>query len=211
VASKDIPALRNYATAEDVLFSYLRIPLAVDARPCGRNTKASQECAKLVLHNWSDVSELNRPAILVMTTPEKFSSYLVLIGLDAENALVIDPQQQRHSLALSRIGRDWTGEIIYLWKRPPGFSETLLLGDSSATIAWVAQQFANLDHQKEPLTDDLFSLELQERIKIFQRTQNLHTDGAINERTLMRINELLGIDTTLLTHFQETQNHVPTP
>ena len=203
--------IRNYHDAEDTLFTYLELPLAPETRPCGRNLKTPQECAKLPLHTWTDVKGINRPAILVMSTPEKFSTYVVLIGLNNDNAFVINDQQQKTIVPLNKIGREWTGEIVYLWKRPPGFTDTLLLGDTSPTVAWVAQQFAKLDKQKDPLSDDLFSLALHERIKIFQRITGITVDGNINEQTLLKMNEAVGADQTLLSEFSETPNHVPTP
>jgi general secretion pathway protein A len=203
--------LRNYHDAEDIFFTYLGAPLAPETRPCGRNLKASQQCAKVSLHTWTDVSELNRPLILIMSTPEKFSTYLIMIGLNAENALILNEQQEKIIIPLAKLGRDWTGEAVYLWKRPPAFSETLVLGDSSPTVAWVAQQFAKLDKQKDPLSDDLFSTALQERIKIFQRSKGITVDGNITEQTLLKMNEAVGADKTLLTEFNETNNHVPTP
>ncbi|MFO1390032.1 AAA family ATPase [Cellvibrio sp.] len=219
-------SIRNYQDAEDIFFEYLELPLATETRPCGRNLKAPQQCAKVSLHTWTDIRELNRPVILVLSTPEKFSTYVVLLGLKDESALIINAQQQRQIIPLNKIGRDWTGEAVYLWKRPPGFSETLLLGDTSPTVAWVAQQFAKLDKQKEPLSDDLFSIALHERIKIFQRTRGVTADGNITEQTLLKINEAVGADQTLLTTFDESienepqinkneskeaVNHVPTP
>nr|WP_308429283.1 AAA family ATPase [Cellvibrio zantedeschiae] len=203
-------ALRNFHDAEDIFFNYLSVPLAAETRPCGTNLKTSHQCAKVSLHTWTDVSDLNRPVILIMSTPEKFSTYLVLIGLNTENAWVLNEKEEKVIVPLAKIGRDWTGEAVYLWKRPPGFTETLLLGDSSATVAWVAQQFAKIDKQKEPLSDDLFSLALHERIKIFQRSKGIPVDGNINEQTLLKLNETIGADKTLLTEFSET-NHVTTP
>lgn len=211
VSSAPNITLRNYHDAEDSFFSYLGVPLAPETRPCGKNLKASQVCTKVSLHTWTDVSELNRPLILIMSTPEKFSTYLILIGLNAEKALVINEQQEKIIIPLANIGRDWTGEAVYLWKKPPAFTETLFLGDSSPTVAWLAQQFAKLDKQKEPLSDDLFSLALQERIKIFQRSKGITVDGNINEQTLLKLNEAVGADKTLLNEFNETDNHVPTP
>lgn len=196
-------SIRNYHDAEDIFFEHLELPLAAETRPCGRNLKIAQQCAKVSLHTWTDIKELNRPVILVMSTPEKFSTYLVLIGLHEENALILNAQRENIVVPLSKVGRNWTGEAVYLWKRPPGFSETLLLGDTSPTVAWVAQQFAKLDKQKEPLSDDLFSLALHERIKIFQRMQGINADGNINEQTLLKVNELVGADQILLTDFSE--------
>jgi len=197
-------AIRNFHAAEDIFFSYLAVPVAPETRPCGKVLRANQQCVKISTHTWTDVTELNRPAILIMSTPEKFSTYLVLIGLNADNALVINEQQERSVVPLTKIGRDWTGELVYLWKKPPAFTETLVLGDSSPTVAWLAQQFAKIDNQKDPLTDDLFTLALQERLKIFQRTKNITAEGNIDEQTLMKVNEVVGIDKTLITDFKES-------
>jgi len=201
--------IRNYHDAEDALFTYLTIPLAPETRPCGQNLQASQQCAKLKLNSWTDITDLNRPVILVMTTPDKFSTYLILIGLNAETAFIINEQQQQLSIPLAKIGQDWTGEVIYVWKKPPGFTETLFLGDSSPTVAWLALQFAKIDKQREPLSDDLFSLALHERIKIFQRTKNINVDGNINEQTLMKLNEVLGTDKTLVSDIKESHPKEP--
>jgi general secretion pathway protein A len=193
--------IRNYKTAEDNLFTYLGLPLASNTRPCGKNTNTTMQCEKVTLHSWTEVAEINHPAILIMVTPEKFSTYLVLIGINQEQALVLNEQEEKVVLPLEKIGHEWTGDIFYLWRKPQEFSEPLRLGDSSATIEWVAQQFAKLDKQKEPLTNDLFSLALHERVKIFQRSKGLPVDGIIDDQTLMKINEAVDIDKTLITDF----------
>ncbi|MES2822988.1 MAG: AAA family ATPase [Pseudomonadota bacterium] len=194
-------SIRNYKTAEDVLFTYLGLPLATETRPCGKNLNSSLLCEKVSLHTWTEVADVNRPAIIMLATPEKFSTYLVLIGIDQDNALVLNEQHKRETVPLTKIGSSWTGDIFYLWKKPQDFTEPLILGDSSATVAWLAQQFAKLDKQTDPLTDDLFNIALQERIKLFQRAKGLHPDGIIGQQVLMKVNEALSIDKTLLTDF----------
>lgn len=193
--------LRNYKRAEDSLFSYLGIPLTSEARPCGKNAKTALHCEKTSVHTWTELGEINRPAILMLATPEKFSTYVVLLGLNDETALVLDEHQQKTKVPLATLGREWTGEIVYLWKKPASFSETIVPGDSSATVEWVANQFAKLDKQKDALTNDLFSLALEERVKIFQRSKGLTPDGTINQATLMKLNEAAGIDKTLIPDF----------
>ncbi|MES2675531.1 MAG: AAA family ATPase [Pseudomonadota bacterium] len=194
-------SIRNYKTAEDVLFTYLGLPLAPETRPCGKNLNSSLLCEKVSLHTWTEVADVNRPAIIMLATPEKFSTYLVLIGIDQDNALVLNEQHKKETVPLTKIGSSWTGDIFYLWKKPQDFTEPLILGDSSPTVAWLAQQFAKLDKQTDPLTDDLFNIALQERIKLFQRAKGLHPDGIIGQQVLMKVNEALSIDKTLLTDF----------
>jgi general secretion pathway protein A len=204
-SSSSVPVLgfmvRNYKKAEDSLFSYLGIPLTSDARPCGKNPKTPLHCEKTSVHTWTELGEINRPAILILATPDKFSTYVVLLGLNEDTALVLDERQHKIKVPLATLGREWTGEIVYLWKKPASFSETIVPGDSSATVEWVANQFAKLDKQKDALTNDLFSLALEERIKIFQRNKGLTADGTINQATLMKLNEAAGIDKTLITDF----------
>jgi general secretion pathway protein A len=193
--------IRNYKAAENILFTYLGLPIAAETRPCGASTKNAQQCTKKSLHTWTEVGEINRPAIIVLATPEKFSTYVVMIGIHQDKAQVLDEQGQKVTLSLANLGTMWTGDIVYLWNKPKDYSEPLTLGDSSSTIEWVAQQFAKLDKQIDPLTDDLFNIALQERVKIFQRAKGIHPDGTINQQTLMEINAALNIDKTLLTEF----------
>jgi general secretion pathway protein A len=193
--------IRNYKTAENSLFNYLGLPIAAETRPCGTNTKNTQQCVKKTLHTWTDIIEVNRPAIIVLATPEKFSTYVVIVGIQQDKARVIDEQGQPVTISLAALGTLWTGDVVYIWNKPRDYSEPLTLGDSSSTIEWVAQQFAKLDRQTDPLTDDLFNIALQERVKIFQRTKAINPDGTINQQTLMALNAALNIDKTLLTEF----------
>jgi general secretion pathway protein A len=193
--------IRNYKTAENILFDYLGLPIAAETRPCSTNSKNTQQCAKKMLHTWTDIIEVNRPVIIVLATPEKFSTYVVIIGIQQDKARVIDEQGQEFTISLAMLGTMWTGDVVYIWNKPRDYSEPLTLGDSSSTIEWVAQQFAKLDKQIDPLTDDLFNIALQERVKIFQRSKAIHPDGTINQQTLMAMNAALNIDKTLLTEF----------
>ncbi|HWV14957.1 MAG TPA: AAA family ATPase [Cellvibrio sp.] len=191
----------DYKSAESRLFTYLGFPLAANTRPCGKNNKSGVQCEKLSVQTWTEIGEINRPVILTLATPDKFSVYVTLIGLSQENALLLDDKNHKVSVPLSKLGGAWTGDILYLWKKPQDFSEPLTLGDTSPTIEWLAQQFAHLDKQNDPLTNDLYNIAFNERIKLFQRTKGLPIDGIINQQTLLKVNEALAIDKTLLTDF----------
>lgn len=194
-------AFANYAEAENVFLLWQGYPLATDNRPCAATNDSRVSCEKLKINSWRDLQELNRPAILVLNTPDKFSRYAVLVGIKNTQGLLINDSQQTETINLSELGQHWTGEIFYLWTTPPGFENTLTLGDSGPTVEWVSQQFAKLDKQKNPLADDLLSLALQERIKIFQRTQGINITGNIDKPTLQKLNLKLKIDKALTTAF----------
>jgi general secretion pathway protein A len=204
LALQDV-AIENYTQAEDNLLRYLNFSLNPNLRPCRSNSNSSNNnspaCEKVTLHNWAELVEINRPAIIVLSAAEKTPRYIVLVGINQENARVINAQQQSVNLALAKMSYAWTGEIFYLWQKPENVNLPLTLGNNSETVAWVAQQFALLDKQETPLADNVFTIALQERIKLFQRAQGLQPDGIIGQRTLMKINEVQSIDKTLLTDF----------
>lgn len=192
----------NYTDAENQFLLWLGFPLAMENRPCSANSDAKFLCEKIKLSSWRDIQELGHPVILVLNTPEKFSRYVVLVGINSTHGLVLDENQTTTTIPLTNLGQRWTGEIFYLWTNPPGFENTLTLGDSGPTVEWVSQQFAKLDKQKNPLADDLLTLNLQERLKIFQRSQNLNMSGNIDKATLQQLNLKLAIDKSLLKEFK---------
>ena len=60
----------------------------------------------------------------------------------------------------------------------------------------VATLFARLDGQPQALADTTFNAPLQQRVRLFQRQQGLEDDGVVGVQTLLKLNELLGIDVT---------------
>ena len=59
-------------------------------------------------------------------------------------------------------------------------------------VAWLAQEFARLDGQPRPLTQDSFTAELDTRVRLFQRQFNLRDDGVVGMKTLLKLGEVRG-------------------
>ena len=72
----------------------------------------------------------------------------------------------------------------------------MALGDTGAAVSQVANLFARLDGQSRTLADKQFNDALQQRVRLFQRQEGLEDDGLVGVRTLLRLNERLGIDTS---------------
>jgi general secretion pathway protein A len=75
-------------------------------------------------------------------------------------------------------------------------------------VAQVAGLFARLDAQPQPLTTEDFNAALQQRVRMFQRTHGLEDDGVVGVRTLLKLNELLGVDTTATAARERLQDPV---
>ena len=70
----------------------------------------------------------------------------------------------------------------------------LAAGASSAVVREVAQLFAQLDGQEQLLADTVFNAALKRRVILFQQKYALEDDGVVGMQTLLKLNELLGID-----------------
>lgn len=183
--------------AKMALFSYLGIGVNKEDYPCWQLAERSIDCRRSELQNWEEFKGINRPAVLTLNTKDKLVSYALVIGLSGKEAILHDTGNNTYRKDLKDLGPLWSGEVFYIWQRPPGFKNPLTRGQRSETIGWLAKQFAHLDGQPAPLTNTYFNEILERRVKIFQRDNGLSDDGIIGEQTLMKINEALDIDKTL--------------
>jgi len=194
-------AIADKTRAQSILFGHLDFTINPNAHPCWQINTQGQHCSTAKFDTWEEISSLNRPLVLSIVTPDKFNAHAVLIGLQGDSALVIGDDEKHHVIPLDTLGPLWTGEVFYAWKKPKDYKEPLSMGDRSTTVAEVADQFALLDAQPTPLTTKRFNKALRERVKIFQRENGLTSDGILGERTLMKLNESLGLSTTLSRDF----------
>jgi len=188
---------KNYAEAQYNLLTHLGFEVSSETHPCWELTKDRIQCKNTTLETWSELRALNRPAVLILTTPERFTSHATVVGLGETEAEVINSQGETVLVPLTELGPLWTGEVFYIWKRPRGFVEPLVVGQRNSVIQWLAEQFAILDGHSDPLTNKLFTATMQRRVKIFQRSHGLKDDGIVGEQTLMKVNEVMGIDQSL--------------
>lgn len=196
-ALTDNLVIRDLNSAQALLFNYLDFEVNQVSPPCWQMTESGYQCNDDKLTTWDELMLLNRPAVLSVVTKGKFKGFSVLIGLNDTKALLLDNNQTKVSVPLQELGPQWTGEIFYAWKKPEGYEKPIGLGTSNAIVTEIAKQFALLDAQPNPLTSKRFNKHLQDRIKIFQNQNNLIADGIIGERTIMKLNEALGLSTTL--------------
>ena len=175
------------------LFNAHEIRTKLETYPCWETEKHGLSCERIRLKTWDELRSLNRPAVLELITSSKHQAYAVIIGLDKTHAILIDSRGKRISTPLAEIGEQWTGQTMYLWHKPKSYTKPIAYGTSSPLVDWVAQQFSLIDRQTIPLANENFTITLRERIKIFQTQYGLENDGIIGARTIMKLNEALGL------------------
>ena len=170
---------------------------AVAAYPgdlCDRALTGDLACVIGEALTWNELERLDRPVLLDMVTPERFAAGAVLLGVEDRSGWALGREGELMEVPLGELAGAWTGGYRFLWQPPEGFDVPLALGDESPVVAQVARLFAQLDGQAQPLTGDLFTAALQQRVELFQRSQGLEDDGVVGAQTLLKLNAALGID-----------------
>lgn len=163
--------------------------------PCPGATVAGLACYRDTVRTWDALQAYDRPLVLDLVTPQRFRGAALLLGLSGQSARLAGTDGVRE-VPLSELTPLWSGDFYLLWHPPAGFDGPLALGDDSPVIAEVAKMLAQLDGQQQPLAGSRFNEALQTRVRLFQRAHHLEDDGVVGVRTLLELNEQLGIDTT---------------
>ena len=166
------------------------------AQPCSGTTQAGVACVEGQAQTWGELDPFDRPLLLDMVTPERFSAVVLLLGIEGRAAWVL-AEQGVAKVDLAEIGPLWTGRYRFLWHPPRDFERPLSIGDNNLVVAEVANLFARLDGQQQSLAGQRFNEALQRRVRLFQREHSLEDDGVIGVQTLLKLNEQLQIDATM--------------
>lgn len=185
---------QDHALAE--LLNVVGVPYDGALYPCWVVSKQGLKCETQKLSTWEEFKVVNRPAVLTITTPGRHTGYVTVVGVKESDAWVRVDGELRQ-VPLVELGRLWTGEMVFVWRRPEAFKEAIGLGSRGPLVSWVAEQFAALDQQGAPLAREHFNAQLQKRVKLFQRSQNLNDDGFVGMQTLLKLNEALGVEKSL--------------
>ncbi len=168
-------------------------PDPIPAQVCTDGIHYGVACVVETAQTWEELQHLDRPVVLDMVTPERFSAGVLLLGIEGRFAQVLSVDGIVQ-VSLADLGPLWSGQYRFFWRPPPDFAGPLSLGDVGAVVAAVAQLFARLDGQDEALANNRFNAALQQRVILFQRQQQLEDDGVVGMQTLFKLNEVLAID-----------------
>ena len=188
--------IRSRRDALASLAAYLEID-ATTGNICRGIESRGWRCESLRAGSWDDLLEFDRPVVLTLVSPARFVSYGVLVAVDGETGVLL-ADDRRHRVSLAELGPMWRGGFELFWQPPGDYAGPVSLGDRGPMVAWLAQAFAALDEQSQPLADDEFNAALDARVRLFQRQFNLQDDGVVGIKTLLRLNAVRGEGTALL-------------
>lgn len=178
------------------LLGFLGVEVSNSLYPCWIVDKKGLHCETQKATTWDEFKRYNRPAVLSLSTANRQAGYVALVGITDKDALLMVNGQLK-TFNLDTLGKQWTGEFVFIWRRPDSFEGPVALGSNAPIVSWVAQRLAGLDNQPSPLTTGEFNPALQKRIRLFQRTYQLVEDGLISLPFLLKLNEALRIEQPL--------------
>ncbi len=171
----------------------LMSPYPVPEEVCTGEVTHQLACVRERAQTWDELALFDRPLVLDMVSPERFSASVLLLGISGRTALVFSGSAVQE-VQLSELSPLWSGAFRFLWQPPKDFNGPLSVGSSSATVSEVARLFARMDAQEKALAGKQFNAALKQRVVLFQRQYKLEDDGVVGLKTLLMLNELLAID-----------------
>ena len=134
---------------------------------------------------------INRPAIVELREPsgESYFATLYAIGQDRVELLLAG---QRFAVGAQWLTQRWNGEYTLLWRPPLGDKTAIRYGQQGPRVQWLDRQLSQLLGVM-PENQDTFEQALLNKLRRFQRAQDLSVDGIAGPRTLMVIDSALNL------------------
>ncbi len=140
--------------------------------------------------SWTVLAQLDRPAIVLLISPEGRRVPAVLLELlgDEVRLRVADKELL---VPVDEVKQVWLGHYRILWKTPPKGSAVLRPGDRSSDVAWLRDRIQKVTGVAAISADAAYYDQgLKEVVQEFQRREGLQADGIAGAHTLINLNNL---------------------
>jgi len=203
---QSLDSLSGHSSSEPALLNVLSIwtaelPADTTQAICQSALDLGLSCFQAELE-LAEITHMNRPLAVNLGTVDLGDAnsprWVTLKQLDADDALlqVGDAEVRVARSDLAAAGRL---DSIVLWRSPPNYQQPLKLGDSGTSVDALLNTLSFIDTGKPTgEVGFLFDLNLERRIKNFQRTSGIDPDGLVGARTWIQLNSIVGNDIPFL-------------
>jgi len=155
--------------------------------------------------NLHSLRKLNRPAVIKLFNQSGKSAFATLTKLDTEHA-TINIGTEEFTIDVVTLDSHWFGDYTLLWQKPPYYQGAVKPGNNGPIVQWLDQQLVRLyGNNGSPTINDTYTNELSAQIKVFQQSKGLHPDGIAGPRTLIHLNNALGLQAPQLLKQENTR------
>jgi general secretion pathway protein A len=137
--------------------------------------------------DWTELTALNRPAILTLQSADGAEHHVLLRELSASEA-VLDTANGPQKFPRATLTPLWTGEYLLLWPRQV---DTSNIGPNSRgeSVQWLRRRLAEATGKKINVDSPRFDNALRDEIVNFQARHRLEKTGAAGPRTLIALGD----------------------
>jgi general secretion pathway protein A len=158
-------------------------------QPCAAVAQYGLRCYRAT-GGMAAVREIDRPAIVRLTTDSGDNVYVVLVGLN-ESSAAFRSADTELTIPLTELAGRWHGDLATLWRLPPEYRPGTPLATDEVLSGWLAQRLAVAGGPASPAVN---AGNLTASISAFQVAHGLQPDGVAGPLTLMRLNRESGIE-----------------
>ncbi len=147
--------------------------------------------------SWTDLEQINRPAVLALSTGRGDTRYTLLRELDGKTA-VLETRKGVTRISADQLDLLWNGDFLLLWQRET--TSTFLLPDAqSEDVRWLRARLARAEGRAlAAAPSDYFDLPLRDDVVRFQQKRGLIADGVVGLRTLIALSDFADTPPPLL-------------
>lgn len=159
--------------------------------PCAQAVDQQLQCLTLDHGSVGELRKINRPAMLTLVDDAGESRFVVVTQLDYDGA-TLTSQGKTAYIDIGGLTRYWYGENLVLWK--PIFADgPLAPGTRSESVLWLRDSIQRVFGLTLASTDPLhYDDALVEKVREFQRREQLKIDGIVGVETQISLQAVLG-------------------
>ncbi|GAB2871779.1 ExeA family protein [Pseudoduganella ginsengisoli] len=164
---------------------------------CASAAKLNLRC----LHGKGGLEELrslDRPAVLQLTDG-RTSRYAVLASLDGRNA-VLRTAGKTENITADTLALRFDGAYTTLWRAPRAWRGEVVEGDRGPDVDWLARRLAEMNGARKPRDNRPLDSATLQLLRDFQQAQGLKVDGVAGPKTMIRLQQLAGVQEPRLAH-----------
>ena len=185
------------ATAMRTLLSLWNVKYSSDAGTACEQAEATGLHCLVQRGSWSNLRQLDRPAVVTLTDSEGSVHRPVLVAI-RDDGVELQIGQVSQTFPVNEFADVWYGQFLILWQPPGGDTSMIQPGSRGAKVVWLRNSLAALSQTplSDTTTSDVFGRELELRLIEFQRRNKLQADGLAGHQTQIIINSQLQLDGT---------------
>jgi len=165
------------------------IEIPAGANVCDTLAQSHLACYRSV-GAWSDLAQINRPAILTLNLGGSQPLYALLRSLGSDYA-ELDGANGPHRYQLGELDTLWTGEFLVLWHND---FDTVRIDSQSRgpDVMRLRRQLAQAEGTQMPAgAPDRYDSHLMSQVRHFQSSHGLSPDGTAGVHTLIALADLV--------------------